>query len=139
MVEEFLASCPHFGSLEAFRVTDKSADVSFGLHGATPGQGVRLIANLALIDGVPHVTVPLVIMDRGNWTVNGNFMEVWTAEAKQLGVGIGKQPSLQQRIVGKIDTRDHMAWMKGHLFRFREKVIGVPVQGEFADTAHWNK
>jgi hypothetical protein len=52
---------------------------------------------------------------------------------------VGEQTPLQQGIVGEVDSRHHVAGMEGDLLGLREKVIGVAVQRQLADTAHRNE
>ena len=60
-------------------------------------------------------------------------MEVRTAKANQLRIGIREQASLQQRIIGEIDAGHNVAGVKRDLLRFGEEVVGIAVQGQFAD------
>src|SRR5690606_6502404 len=51
----------------------------------------------------------------------------------QLGVLIGEQSALQQRVVREVDARHDVGRQEGGLFRFGEEVVGVPVQRHAAD------
>ena len=60
-------------------------------------------------------------------------MEVRPAQAEQLGVGVGKQPALQQRIVGEVDARHDVAGMERRLLGLGEEVVRVAVEHHLAD------
>ncbi len=63
-------------------------------------------------------------------------MEIRSAEAAYLGIGVGEEAPLQQRIVAEIDARDDMPWMEGRLFVFGKEVVRVAVEDHFADPLH---
>ena len=60
-------------------------------------------------------------------------MEIRPAEPDELGVGVGEQPALQQRVVGEVDARHHVAGMEGDLLGLGEEVVDVAVEHHLAD------
>src|SRR4029079_14786326 len=59
--------------------------------------------------------------------------EICTPQARQLRVQIGEQPSLQQRVVGKLDARHDIGGVESDLLGFGKEVVGVSVQNHLAD------
>ncbi|CCJ84202.1 hypothetical protein BN133_579 [Cronobacter dublinensis 582] len=97
---------------------------------------VRLVVGRIGVDIHPVHAVALEIMVRAGRAVNRDFVEVRPAEAAYLGVGVGEQTPLQQRIVREIEPRHNMPRMERRLFVFRKEVIRVAVQHHFADQLH---
>ena len=58
----------------------------------------------------------------------GSSWKLAPAEPADLGVGIGEQSTLQKRIIGEVDARDHMAGMKGRLLGLGEEIHRVSVE-----------
>ena len=92
------------------------------------GEAVGLVRDLALVDVHPPDTIALKVAHRTLRTIDRNLVEVRATQPQQLRVGVGEQAALQQRIVGEVDTRHHVAGMKGDLFGFGEDVVGVAVE-----------
>lgn len=64
------------------------------------------------------------------------FPGIWCQFVEQpfdLGVLVGEQPALQQRIVRMIDPRDEMARTERDLLRLGQEVVGIAVQHKLAD------
>ena len=89
--------------------------------------------------GALVIAVPQHVVDRGVRTVDGQLVPVGTAQAGDLGVQVGEEPTLQQRIVGHVDARDQVVRVERHLLRLREVVGGVPVQGHETHGLHGNQ
>ncbi len=103
------------------------------LERTTTAQAVRIIAGLALIDGLAHVAVPLVIMHGSYGAVNRDFMKVRPAEALQLSIYVGKQTALQKRVIGEVDPRNDVSRVKSNLLSFSKEIIGVAVKHHLSD------
>ena len=136
MIKELLAPRPHFLTLEIFGVAPKASHIGCGLHWAASGERIGLIADPTLIDRLAHVSVPLVVVDRRDGTVNGNFVKIRTAQPNELRVGVGEEASLQERIVRKIDSRHDVARVEGDLFGLSKKVVRISIQCQLADAAY---
>ncbi len=65
-------------------------------------------------------------------------MEIRAAEPADLSVRVGKQPTLQQRVVGEIDARNHVTRMERGLLGFREEVDRVAIQQHPTDDLDGN-
>ncbi len=65
-------------------------------------------------------------------------MEVRPAKAQQLCVQIGKQPALEQGVIGKIYTRHNVCRTERHLLGFRKKIVGILKQSHLADQLYRN-
>src|SRR5258706_14469078 len=82
------------------------------------------------------MSVPLIIMDGRYRPVNRDLMEIRSPQPGKLRVGIRKETSLQEGIVGKINSRHQIGWMESDLLRFCKEVIRVTIEGQFADPLH---
>ena len=76
--------------------------------------------------------IALAVVERRHRTVDRQLMKIRPTKSADLRIGVGKQPTLQQRIVGEVDTRHDVARAEGDLLGFREEVVRVAVQGHFA-------
>ena len=63
----------------------------------------------------------------------GNWVKLVLTEAGELGVEVGEQAGLHQRIVGDLDPGHQVAGVEGDLLGLGEVVRRVAVQGELAD------
>src|SRR5690606_29442096 len=70
---------------------------------------VRLVSCAAFVDGRAVLRITLTIVIRCNRTVDRDFVEVRPAQTADLRVGVGKQATLQQRIVGEVDAGHDVA------------------------------
>ena len=68
------------------------------------------------------------VVDRCMRAIDRNLAEIRPTQTAQLGVQIGEEPGLQQRIVGDVDAGHQMSGMERHLFGFCEVVGGVAIQ-----------
>ena len=68
--------------------------------------------------------------------VDRQLGEIRAAEAGELGVEVGEQPGLHQRVVGDLDARHQVAGVEGDLLGLGEVVGGVAVQRQLADQLH---
>ena len=100
------------------------------------GQAVGLIVGAALWHSHLHMPVALEVLEGAALgLIDRDLVEVDRAQARQLGVLIGEQPPLQQRIFRKVDARHDVGRQEGDLFGFGEEVVRVAVQNHAADHA----
>ena len=85
--------------------------------------------------GLVHAVAEHVV-DRAVRAVDRQLGEVRAAEPGQLGVEVGEQPRLHQRVVGDLDARDEIAGVERDLLGLGEVVGRVLVQRELADQLH---
>ena len=88
---------------------------------------------------VRAIAVALVVVDRRERAVDRELGEVRAADAAELGVDVGEQAALQQRIVGEVDAGHDVAGMERDLLGLGEEVVGVAVERQLADAAHRNQ
>lgn len=69
---------------------------------------VRFVIRRVSVD--PHTmhAITLEVVVRAGRTVNRNLMEIRPTKTTDLCIGIGEQTSLQQRIVGEVQTGNNM-------------------------------
>ena len=79
------------------------------------------IVHAALWHAHLHVAVALEVHDRALGRVDRDLLEVGTAETGDLGVEIGEDAALQQRIVGEVDAGHDVAWRRRRPVRFRRR------------------
>jgi hypothetical protein len=72
--------------------------------------------------------VALQVPHRTTRAIDGQLMEISAAKPADLGVRVGKQTSLQKRVIGEIDARNHVTRMERGLLRFREEVHWVAIK-----------
>lgn len=84
--------------------------------------------NLVLVDKVLASTVTVVVVDRSTRTVDGQLLKVGTAVAVQLGVKVGEDATLQQRILGEVDTANNVTRLEHDLLSLGKVVGRVGVQ-----------
>src|SRR5688572_17303749 len=118
MVEEAFAAVPDFTCIDSFLIRGKTSIRCFCLHRIVAGDTVRFVTGTAGADSLPHVAVALIIMNRVYGPVDWYFMEIGAAQARQLSIGIGKQASLQQRVIREIYSRNDMTGMESYLLGF---------------------
>ena len=97
------------------------------------GEAVRLVGRDAFVDGGLVHPVAQHVVDRAVRPVDRQLGEVRPAEPGQLGVQVGEQPGLHQRIVGDLDARHQMSGVEGDLLGLGEVVGRVAIQGQLAD------
>ena len=66
----------------------------------------------------------------------GSWAKFGSAEAGDLGVQVGEQPGLHQRVVGYLDARHQVSGVEGDLLGFGEVVGGVAIQRQLPDQLH---
>ena len=89
-------------------------------------------------------SIALEIVDRANTSINGQFMEICAPQPRELRIGIREKAALQQRIVGKVNSRHEMTGMKSHLFGFGKEIVRVAVEYQLSNDLNrhlglWNK
>ena len=108
-----------------------------GLEGATTPQRVGLVGHTAPRDGLAVHAVTLVVVHRRQGRVDRQLVKIGTTQTRDLRVHIRVNATGQQRIVGKINARNHMRGAKGDLLGLGKKVVGVAVQHQ--PTQHLNR
>jgi len=81
-------------------------------------------------------TVSLVVMHLGDGCVDGNLVEVGSAEPGDLGVDVRMNASGKQRIVREIEPGNNVRRAECDLLGFRKKIVGISVKDETADRRH---
>ena len=95
-----------------------------------------MVGGAAEIDGLAHEPVALIVVERRHRSIDRDLVEVGPAEAQELGVGVGEQAPLQQRIIGEVDAGNHVTGMERHLLGLREEAVRVPVERQPAHPLH---
>ena len=72
------------------------------------------------------------------WLI-GIWWKFGRAQALELGVLVGEQPALQQRVVGEVDARHDVAGAVGDLLGLGEEVVRVAVQHHAPDHPQRNE
>ena len=88
MIKEIPTSLSYFCPSHLFSVADKHTEVGCCLHGAASAKGVRLIAGPSFVDGLTHMSVALVVVNRHDRAVDRNLVKVWTPQPDQLRIGV---------------------------------------------------
>ena len=65
------------------------------------------------------------VVDRCVRAVDRDLVEVRATQTRELGVDVGEEPRLQQRVVRHLDAGYQVAEVEGHLLRLGEVVAGV--------------
>src|SRR5262249_10210043 len=118
--------------------TFKSTEATLGIGTRPRGlsclcQTVWLIVGASLEHLGLHLPIPLQILKWAAFgAVHWDLMEVDGAEARELRVLIGKQPALQQRILGEVHTRRHVCRQKSDLLGLSEEVVWVAIKNQTA-------
>jgi hypothetical protein len=94
MVEEAFTSFPYFPGIDPFCIRGKASLQFTSLEWTTAANGIRMITCSAGIDLLPHRSIALVIVYRHYRPIDRYFMEIGSAQADKLCVGIGEQTSL---------------------------------------------
>ena len=102
---------------------------------ARPGriEAVRLVGDASGGNVLALDAVALEVAHRAARPVDLELVEIRPAEPDELGVGVGEQPALQQRVVGEVDARHHVAGVEGDLLGLGEEVVDVAVEHHLAD------
>src|SRR5271165_7291249 len=86
-----------------------------------------------------HVGVTLVIGERTNRAIDGNLVEIRTAQPAELGVVVGEVPPLQEWIVAEVDAGDHVRSHESDLLSLREVIVRVAIKHHLANSLHGNQ
>ena len=134
VIAERVAALTNLVGIDAFRVAFKPPVLGGGWCFFRPAaiNGIRLVGRTALMDGAAMLGITLVIVKRCNRPVDRDFVEVRPTQTADLRVGIREKTTLQQRIIGEVDTRHDMPWAKRDLLGLREEVIGVAIKHHLA-------
>ena len=98
------------------------------------GGGVVGVGAVVSVDG--HDAVALVGIEGAKGRVDGNLLVV-DAQAVAVGVWVGEQAGLKDRVGGGLDPRDHVGGREGYLLDLGEVVLRVAVELELAEGAEW--
>ena len=98
-------------------------------EGAAAVQRVGLVRRDAAVDRVLVEAVAQHVVDRCMRAVDRDLREVRPAQPGQLGVDVGEQAGLHQRVVGDVDPGRQMTDVEGDLLGLREEVGRVGVEG----------
>ena len=107
---------------------------------ARPGriEAVRLIGDTPGRNVLALDAVALEVAHRAARPVDLELVKIRPAEANELGVGVGEQAALQQRIVGEVDARHDVSGVEGDLLGLGEEVVDVAVEHHLADDLEWD-
>ena len=117
---------------DALVVAEPVARAAVGVR-LTVLQRVAEIGGRALVDRHAVHAVTLIVVDRGDRPVDGQFVEVGSAQPRQLRVEIGKQPALQHRVVAQLYPRHEIGGTERDLLRLGKEVGDVSVERELAE------
>ena len=106
------------------------------VEGAPAVERVRPVRRDAAVHGVLVEPVAQHVVDRRVRPVDRDLVEVRAAQAGELGVDVGEQPRLHQRVVGDVDARHQVADVEGDLLGLGEVVRRVARQRQQADRLH---
>src|SRR5678809_516096 len=70
--------------------------------------------------------------------IDRNLGEVRSAKAFHLCIQIGKVPTLQQRVVAEVHSRNNVVGTEGDLFRFSKEIIDTAIQHKAAYSPNRN-
>ena len=84
------------------------------------------------------MAVALEVAHRADRPVDGDLVEVGPAQPDELGVDVGEQAALQQRIGREVDAGHDVAGMEGDLLGLGEEIDRVLVQHHAADRRERN-
>ena len=86
-----------------------------------------------LVDPGLALTVAVVVVNAGDGTVDGELLKVGALVAVELGVEVAVQTTLQQGVLGEVDTTDDVAGLEGDLLGLGEVVGRVAVEGHLTE------
>ena len=137
VVVEALGQLPHLRALDALRDVDERAALVVGDGRVAAVERVRAVWRHPAVDGVLVEAVAEHVVDRTVGAVDGDLAEVRPAQAGDLGVDVGEQPHLQQRVVRDVDAGHQVAGVEHHLLHLGEEVGGAAVERHRADDLDW--
>ena len=138
MVLKTVAALANFVAFDSFCIMHESTHCFRRHHRTTAAQRIGSIVDFRGVNVRLHYAVALIVVHGTDGTVNRQFRKVGTSQTVHLRVGIGKQSTLQDWIVGKINTRNYVARLESNLLGFCEEVVGVAIEYHFADRPHGN-
>lgn len=84
-----------------------------------------------------HRAVALVVLDADAvWAIDWQ-LQVVGAQSMTMSVSVGEQTSLQHLVRARLDSRHQVSWRESSLLDLSEIVVGIAIQGEFADRDEW--
>lgn len=101
----------------------------------TVGGGVVGVGAVVAVDG--HNAVTLVGVEGAEGSVNRNLLVV-DSKAVAVGVRVGEEAGLEDRVSGGFDAGDHVRGREGNLLDFGKVVLCVLIEGEFAEGSERN-
>lgn len=69
----------------------------------------KLTGSSVLVDEVLASSITVVVVNRRPRTVDGELLKVGTAVTVELSIKVRKDTSLQQRVIGEVDTANDVA------------------------------
>ena len=134
MIAERVAALANFVRINAFRVAFKSPIACSRRCFFRPAtiNGVRLVRRPTGMNRAAMLRIALVVMEGRYRAINGYLMKVGPAQTADLRIGVGKQSTLQQRVVGKVDPRHDMTGAEGDLLGLGKVIVGVAVEHHLA-------
>ena len=106
------------------------------MEGTATAEGIGLVVDVVLVDGLSHVSIAVVVVHRCERPIDGDLVEIDTAQAGELRIGVREQPPLQQRIVAQVYPGHQVAGIESHLLGLSEEIVRIAVQGHFAHALH---
>ncbi len=97
---------------------------------------IRKITCIPLQHIHPTKSILLVIIFPIYRPIDRQLMEIRTTQTVILGIHIRENPSLQQRIIRKINSRYQSSRIESRLLRLRKEVLRIPIQGHRSDDLH---
>ena len=98
-------------------------------------QTVRLIIGAALGDLRLHHPVTHHVGIGTFRRIDRDLVEIRRTQPRFLRVEVREKPTLQQRVIGKVDARHHIRRQESSLLVFGEMVVWIAVQYHPADDA----
>src|SRR6185436_19736397 len=119
VIGEALGFTAHFVVLEG--LAERRETGGSQLKRAAAAERVRLVGDASAVNGLPVHAVALVVVDLGDGSVDGNLVEVRTAEARNLRVVVRVNAAGQQRVVREVDTGNDVRGAERHLLGLGEE------------------
>ena len=86
-----------------------------------------------LVDPGLALTIAVVVVDARDGAVDGELLKVGALVTVELGVEVAVETTLQQGVLGEVDTTDDVAGLEGDLLGLGEVVGRVAVEGHLAE------
>ena len=107
-----------------------------GDEGAAAVERVRPVRRDPAVHGVLVMPSRSMSLTGACGRLIGSWLKFGPAEPGQLGVDVGEQARLQQRVVGDVDAGHEVADVEGHLLGLGEEVRRVAREGQQAERLH---